>query len=100
MGLYKSDLALMGVLLVSLWGSTREDLEVRVGGGGGLGREEWDWFRIVVLDCWGLIIEWVLGLQFERLGFVEIGDHEIVGFMDLMFNFVFLFSELFVIFGS
>ena len=40
MGLYKSDLALMGVLLVSLWGSTREDLEVRVGDGGGLGREE------------------------------------------------------------
>ena len=40
LGLYKSDLALMGVLLVLLWGSTREDLEVRVGGGGGLGREE------------------------------------------------------------
>ena len=52
------------------------------------------------MDCWGLIIGWVLGLQFEGLGFVEIGDHEIVGFVDLMFNFVFLFFELFVIFGS
>ena len=29
---------LVGVLLVSLWGSTREDVEVRVGGGGGFGR--------------------------------------------------------------
>ena len=52
------------------------------------------------MDCWGLIIGWVLGLLFEGLGFVEIGDHEIVGFVDLMFNFVFLFFELFVIFGS
>ena len=31
---------LMGVLLVLLWGSTREDVEVRVGGGGGFRREE------------------------------------------------------------
>ena len=40
LGLYKSDLVLIGVLLVLLWGSSREDLEVRVGGGGGLGTEE------------------------------------------------------------
>ena len=32
---FKSDLVLVGVLLVSLWGSAREDVEVRVGGGGG-----------------------------------------------------------------
>ena len=50
-------------------------------------------------SLWGLIIGWVLGLQFEWLGFVGIGDHEIVGFVDLMFNFVLLFSKLFVIFG-
>ena len=50
------------------------------------------------MDCWGLIIGWVLGLQFEGLGFVGIGDYEIVGFVDLMFNFVFLFSEFLVIF--
>ena len=31
---------LVGVLLVSLWGSAREDVEVRVGGGGGFRREE------------------------------------------------------------
>ena len=40
-----------------------------------------------------------MGLQFEGLGFVGIGDHEIVGFVDLIFNFVFLFSKLFLIFG-
>ncbi|KAF3954796.1 hypothetical protein CMV_019904 [Castanea mollissima] len=39
-GLFKSDLALVGVLLVLLWGSAREDVEVRVSGGGGFGREE------------------------------------------------------------
>ncbi|KAF3954298.1 hypothetical protein CMV_020337 [Castanea mollissima] len=39
-GLFKSDLALVGVLLVLLWGSVREDMEVRVSGGGGFGREE------------------------------------------------------------
>ena len=50
-------------------------------------------------SLWGLIIGWVLGLQFEWLGFVGIGDHEIVGFVDLMFNFVLLFSKLIVIFG-
>ena len=38
LGLFKSDLVLVGVLLVSLWGSAREDVEVRVGGGGGFGR--------------------------------------------------------------
>ena len=47
----------MGVLLVSLWGSAREDVVVGVGGGGGFGREEWGWF---FLDCWGLILRWVL----------------------------------------
>ena len=51
------------------------------------------------MDCWGLIIGWVLVLQFEGLGFMGIGDHEIMGFVDLMFNFVLLFFELFVIFG-
>ena len=41
LGIFKSDSALVGVLLVLLWGSTREDMEVRVGGGGGgFGREE------------------------------------------------------------
>ncbi|KAL0006395.1 hypothetical protein SO802_013956 [Lithocarpus litseifolius] len=30
---------------------------VGVGSGGGFGREEWGWF---VLDCWGLIVRWVL----------------------------------------
>ena len=42
LGIFKSDSALVGVLLVLLWGSTREGMEVRVGGGGGggFGREE------------------------------------------------------------
>ena len=47
----------MGVLLVSLWGSMREDVVVGVSGGGGFGREEWGWF---FLDCGGLILRWVL----------------------------------------